>query len=89
MTWQFIEKAVYIPSQPQADRPRNRSLPIRQTITICEGYTDTQIRTDGQYIRNVARGSAHCIYIVWLYEPRTQETIQLIPHNMLMNPSIV
>ena len=28
----------------------------------CEGYTDARIRTDGQYIRNVASGSA--LYIV-------------------------
>ena len=67
-----------------------------RTISNCEGYSGIRIRTDDPYIRNVASGGAHCIYIVWLYEPRTLvNSIQLIPHNtpalnlILMNPMIL
>ena len=66
-------------------------------ITNCEGYSGIRIRTDDPYTvsLNVASGGAHYIYIVWLYKPRTPETIQLIPYNtpvlnlILMNPMIL
>ena len=48
----------------------------------CEGYTDNRIRTDEEYIRNEANRQHTCIYIVWLYEPRTLVKLNTtIPHT--------